>query len=125
MKKFLNFCIYCVIFSAVSMSVSGQGVVLKQSNTSGIYTKGDIIAVKAYTGNNKGDSLHIRVLKNNYTELSNSTTLIESDSLFVFMGSFDDPCSVMVETRVKEQYSALGFMVSQEKLKPGIQRRGI
>jgi cephalosporin-C deacetylase len=122
MKKFLRFCIYFLIFSVVSFSVPGQGIVLKQSNTSGIYKKGNKILVTAYTGNNRGDSLHIRVLKNDYTELLNYTVLIDSDSLLLYNGSFDDPCSVMVEARVGEGYTALGFLVSPKNLKPGGKR---
>ena len=119
MRKIFNFFFCCLVFSAVSVSLSGQGIVLKQSAISGIYKKGNIITVTAYTGNNKGDSLHVRVLKNNYTELMNSVMLIESDSLLVFRGAFDDPCSVMIEARVKDEYTALGFMVTPGKLKPG------
>ncbi len=119
MKRTSTFCICCLVFSTVSVSLTGQGIGLKQSNVSGIYKKGGVITVTAYTGKNKGDTLHIKVLKNNYTELMNSVILIESDSLLVFKGAFDDPCSVMVEARVKEEYTAIGFMISPGKLKPG------
>jgi len=118
MKKVFNI-FFCLVLSAFSISLSGQGIVLKQSALSGIYERGGIISVTAYTGNYKGDSLHIRVLKNNFTEMMNSVLLIGSDSLLVFKGAFDDPCSVMIEARVKEEYTALGFMVSPGKLKPG------
>jgi cephalosporin-C deacetylase-like acetyl esterase len=119
MKNLISFCLFYLIFSAVSVSTTGQGIVLKQSAVSGIYRKGSVITVTAFTGNAKGDSLHIRVLKNNVTTMMNSALVIESDSLIVFKGSFDDPCSVMVESRVKEEYTAIGFMISPGKLKPG------
>jgi cephalosporin-C deacetylase-like acetyl esterase len=126
MKKIFN-CFFWLAFSAFSVfsvSLSGQGIVLKQTAISGIYKRGSVITVMAYTGNNRGDSLHIRVLKNNFTELMNSVLLVESDSLLVFKGAFDDPCSVMVEARVKEDYTALGFVVSPGRIKPGGSRPG-
>ena len=69
--------------------------------------------------NNKGDSLLIRVLKNNLNELLKMSVKIEGDSLLLFQGSFDEPCTVIVEANTKEKYTAIGLVVAPGKLKPG------
>ncbi len=44
---------------------------------------------------------------------------IDGDSLLLFQGSFDEPCTVIVEANAKETYTALGLAVAPGKLKPG------
>jgi cephalosporin-C deacetylase len=108
--------LFCFIAPA---EVFSQGIVLKQTRISGIYKKGESISVIAYTGKNRGDSLNIRVLKNNFKELLKKSVLIESDSILLFQGSFDEPCTVMAEATIKNNYTAIGFVVAPGKLKPG------
>lgn len=119
MTKFINISFFLLFSFGISITVYSQGIVLQQSQLSGIYKKGQETSVVAYTGNNKGDSLHIRVLKNNLTEVVKKSVIIESDSMMLFQGSFEDPCSIIVEASIKDNYTAIGFMVSPERLKPG------
>jgi len=119
MTKIINISFILLIFFSISITGYSQGIILKQSKISGIYRKGQKITVTAYTENNKGDSLHIRVLKNNLTEVLKRSIMIEGASQLLFQGSFDEPCSVIVEASIKEDYTALGFMVAPGNLKPG------
>ncbi|MBK7713107.1 MAG: alpha/beta fold hydrolase [Bacteroidales bacterium] len=118
-KKALSIILSLFVLSASSIPVTGKGIILKQSDSSGIYRKGQKISVRAFTGENKGDSIFVRVLKNNLTELLKISARIETDSLLLFQGSFDEPCSVIVEAHVSEDFSSLGFVVSPGHLKPG------
>lgn len=119
MQTILRISISALILTCLSLSAYCQDIILKQSKPSGIYKKGQKIKVTAMTGSKKGDTLYIQVMKNNYTELLRKTVLIESDSIQIFEDSFNEPCSVMVEARTGEERSAIGFLVSPGKLKPG------
>jgi hypothetical protein len=63
-KIFFNslFTFVLAFYSLISLS---QDVIVKQSNESGIYNKGQMITMTAFAKNTINDSLIIRVLKNN------------------------------------------------------------
>ena len=119
MKKILYVLFVVFLFTEYSVFAQGEGIRLRQTTKSGIYKKGQQISVKAFTGDHKGDSLNIRVLKNNLTELINKSVKIESDSMLLFEGSFTDPCTVIVMARIEKERSAIGFAVDPKKLNPG------
>lgn len=122
MKKLLSLWISLFIFTTASLVTGGQGITLRQTNGSGIYKKCRKITLTATTRDKKGDSLQIRVLKNNFTELLKKAVPAEDDSLPVFHGSFDDPCSIIVEAVTGDDHTALGFMVTPGKIKQGGKR---
>ena len=119
MKRSALFILIFLFLSSVLISVPGQGIILKQSNITGIYKKGQHIIVTAYKDGMTGDSLQVRVLKNNFTELLNAQVIMEGDSLILFQGSFREPCSIRVEARSKEKSVSIGLVVAPRKLKPG------
>jgi hypothetical protein len=41
------------------------------------------------------------------------------DSLLIYEGSFVDPCSIIVQARMKGKSASLGMLVDPLKLKPG------
>ncbi len=122
MKPLVNLFVIHLIFSVISVSADCQGIILKQSVACGIYKKGKKISVTAYLQEPHGDSLHIRVLKNNLIELQNITMSIEGDSLQVFEGSFREPCSIIVEAASGDDKSNIGLVVEPRKIKPGGKR---
>lgn len=119
MKRHLYSSIFTLILSCLSVIVLSQDITLKQTNKSGIYRNGQKITVKAFAENLAGDTLHIKVFKNNNQLLNQKTIIIGKDSLMVYEGSFKEPCSIIIETRSKEQTASLGMLVEPEKLKPG------
>jgi cephalosporin-C deacetylase len=124
MKRYLFSPIFILILSCFSIIVYSQDITLSQSNKSGIYMKGQKIAVKAFAENLAGDSLHIKVFKNNNQLLSQKAILIGKDSLLIYEGSFGKPCSIIVETSAKGENVSLGMLVEPEKLQPGAKRPG-
>ena len=108
-----------LIFTGLSASAQFQEIILKQTNQTGIYKKGQKISVFAFPENQAGDSLHVRVLKNNSQQLEDKAILVGNDSTMVYEGSFGDPCSVIVEVRAKGAISSIGILVDPQKLKPG------
>jgi cephalosporin-C deacetylase-like acetyl esterase len=66
-----------------------------------------------------GDTLHIKVYKNNNQLLIQKAILIGKDSLLVYEGSFKEPCSIIVETSSKGEKASAGMLVDPDMLKPG------
>jgi cephalosporin-C deacetylase len=110
----INFFLIC--FSLISLS---QDIKLIQKNESGIYKKGERITLTAFVGSNKGDSISIRVLKNNNQVLQKKSFIIASDSLTLFDGSFGEACSIIAEVKSKSATLSLGAIVDPEHIKPG------
>ena len=119
MKRYLLSSIITLILACLSFVVQCQNIALSQTNKSGIYRKGQKIIVKAFAENLKEDSLHIRVYKNNNQLAGQKTYKIGKDSILVYEGSFEDPCSVIIEARNGEKNASLGMLIDPEKLKPG------
>lgn len=118
MKRIHLILIIPLILAGFSIAAQSQSIYLKQTNESGIYKKGQRISVTAITNKQIGDSLQIVVLKNNKQQLV-STIKIDNDSIPVFEGGFKESCSIIVEAKLKEEKSKIGFIISPEKLKPG------
>jgi cephalosporin-C deacetylase len=112
--------IITLVLATISLTGQGQEIKFRQTNGTGIYKKGQNISVVANTANFKGDSLHIRILKNNKDVLLKKVTKIDDDSMIVFEGSFKEPCSLIIEGGIKAEISAIGLIVEPSKLKPGL-----
>jgi cephalosporin-C deacetylase-like acetyl esterase len=118
MKKNLLLPIFALSLVCLSLAVQSQDIILNQSNRSGIYAKGQKITVTAST-DNYVDTLHLKVFKNNSQLLVQKDIITGKDSLLIYEGSFADPCSIIVEARMKSAITSLGMVVDPEKLKPG------
>jgi len=112
--SFITFILCHFVLVAQSQSID-----LTQANESGVYKKGQKISVIAVTSNQIGDSMHVRVLKNNKNEIVRKTIKIDKDSIFVYEDVLKESCSIIVEVRVKEANSRIGLIVNPENLKPG------
>jgi cephalosporin-C deacetylase len=122
MKRFCFGIILILLFSGSSLIVNSQNIILKQTVKSGIYAKDQNIVVRVFTVLPTGDTLHIRVLKNNYQVLLTKDVFSVNDSLTVFEGAFREPCSVIVEAKTKLENASLGMLVDPQKLNPGARR---
>jgi cephalosporin-C deacetylase len=118
MKKNFLLPIFAISLACLSFTVQSQDVILNQFNRSGIYTKSQKISVTAST-DNYVDTLHVKVFKNNNQLLVQKDIITGKDSLLIYEGSFADPCSIIVEARMKSTSTSLGMIVEPEKLKPG------
>ncbi len=110
--------IFALSLAFLSLAVQSQDIILNQYNRSGIYTKGQKITVTAST-DNYVDTLHIKVFKNNNQLLVQKNIITGKDTILIYEGSFTDPCSIIVEARMKTVSTSLGMLVEPEKLRPG------
>ena len=122
MKRVIRLSFIILIFTCLSASAQFQEIILKQTTRSGIYKKGQKISVYAFPGGLAGDSLHVRVLKNNSQLLERKAIATGKDSTLVYEGSSGDPCSVIIEVSAKGAISSIGILVDPQKLKPGAGR---
>jgi cephalosporin-C deacetylase-like acetyl esterase len=108
-----------LLLALYSVSLYSQ-VILEQSNKAGIYSKGEKIVITATAEKISGDSVHIRILKNNNYPIA-SKALIQTGLTFtVFEGTFEEPCSIIAEVTSKEGSVSTGLVVAPELLKPGM-----
>jgi cephalosporin-C deacetylase len=115
--------IFLIVFlSGYSLFVNSQDIILKQTIKSGIYASGQKINVTVFTEIPNGDTLHVRVYKNNSQVLLQKDIFSVKDSLMIYEGAFKEPCSVIVEARIKLVSASLGMMVEPGSLKPGAKR---
>lgn len=119
MKRFLSSSILTFVLIGLSIVVQSQNIALKQTSKTGIYTKGQKIIVKAFAENLAGDTLHIKVYKNNTHLLEQKDLVIGADSLLVYEGACGEPCSIIVEARSKMENASVGMLIDPSKLKPG------
>jgi cephalosporin-C deacetylase len=119
MRRIVAFLLLSYVLIQNSFTLLSQDIILKQTNISGIYKKGEKIKISAFTGNQIGDSLFIRILKNNKQPLLKKALKIENDSVVLFEGSFTESCSLIAEARSKTGTFSLGAIVDPYKLKPG------
>jgi cephalosporin-C deacetylase-like acetyl esterase len=119
MKKNILSSIFTLIIACLSLVIQSQDITLNQSSKSGIYRKGQKIIVKALAENLAGDTLHIKVFKNNNQLINQKTVIIGKDSLIVYEDISGKPGSIIVETKAGKENASLGMLVDPEELKPG------
>ncbi len=101
-------------------TTQAQTVILKQSHENGIYKSSDKIWVTAYPTNHElSDTLWVKVLQNNTEVILKKAIVPANDSILIFEGSFKQPCSVIVEAKMKGNKQLIGMIVDPQKIKPG------
>jgi len=116
--RFLSFIVLSSLIIIV-FTVQGQSFLLKQSHESGIYKNGQKISISATISGRTNDSMYVSVYKNNNVILLKKAILPITDSLVIFEGKFKEPCSVIIEARLKGIKQKIGCMVDPMKIKPG------
>jgi cephalosporin-C deacetylase-like acetyl esterase len=119
MKKYLLITIFTLILTSLSIVILGQDITLSQTNKSGIYTKGQKISVIAFAENLTGDTLRIKVFKNNSQLIDQKNIIIGNDSMTVYEASASTPCSIIIEAKAAGKNAGLGMLIDPAKLKPG------
>ncbi len=124
MRRLLLTSLLIFVLSGLPVTIRGQDILLKQISRTGIYKSGQKIVVKTFLADQAGDSLHIKIFKNNNKLIQQKNILVGHDSLLVYEGAFTYPCSVIVEVKSKTGTASLGMLVDPENLKPGLEAPG-
>ncbi len=116
-KSFASFLILFLV--SFVFAVQGQTIRLKQSHENGIYKSGQKIRITAVLTQRTTDSLFIKVWKNNNQMIVQKAILPVSDSFVIFESKMKEPCSVIIEAKIKEAKQTIGLIVDPLKIKPG------
>jgi len=115
--------LYIAIFSTfILATVQGQNLILKQSNESGIYNKGQRVQVRLFLNDHRTDSVVIKIRRNYNDQVSNRMFHFTGDTLLVFDEIVSGPSSVIFEASTKSETASIGLVVDPEKFKPGTRR---
>jgi len=100
----------------------GQNIVLKQSNESGIYKKGEQIQISVFLNEIKSDSITIKTRENYSDQISTQKMKYSGDTLHVYSGSFQKPTSLIFEILFDKKSASIGLVVDPEHFQPGTSR---
>lgn len=118
-KRLLLSFFFIIEFLSISF---GQQIVLKQSNESGIYKKGEKIQASVLLNDIDADSLNIGI-RYNYGQEARNFKIKYSDKKVVFFDSaFYKPTSIIFEVRTKNEFSSIGLVVDPDNFEPGTKR---
>ena len=122
MKRILELSVLNLLLISFTGTLKSQEITLRQPASSGIYRKGQKISVYLLPGPQRTDSVYIRVLKNNDQLIEKRSFKPDKDVIQVFAGSFKRSCSVIVEARMQNVTSSIGFVVDPAGFKPAVGR---
>jgi len=111
------------IFSTCMLTIAqGQNVILKQTNETGIYKKGQKIRVTLFLKDHIFDSVSIKIRKNHSEQFSQREVKFEGDTIIVYDEILNEPSSVIFEASTKAETASIGLVVEPEMYKPGTNR---
>ena len=102
--------------------VRGQGILLKQTNESGIYKKGQTIQVKLLANCEKNDSIWIIIRRNFGYQDSTKLVKYPGDTLVIYKETFGGPASLIIEAKSKTGTASIGAISETEQFKPVTKR---
>lgn len=115
--------LFTAIFSIfVLTTAQGQNVVLKQTNETGIYKKGQKIRVTLFLNDLKSDSVSIKIRKNYSSQIAQQKLKFIGDTLIIFNEAMKEPSSFIFEASTKTETASIGLVVDPDKFKPGTRR---
>jgi hypothetical protein len=81
-----------------------QNIILKQSNESGIYEKGESIQVSVLLKEAESDLLSVKITENFVNEIRNEKIEYPGKEITIYNGSYNEPISLIFEIERSCQY---------------------
>jgi cephalosporin-C deacetylase len=111
------------VFSICLFTIApGQNVILKQTNETGIYKKGEKVRVTLFLKDNFTDSVSIKILKNHSELVSQRAIKFAGDTIILFNELLNEPSSFIFEASTKTETASIGLIVAPEMFQPGTKR---
>lgn len=121
--KNLKSCILGLGFiTGILISTTGQGILLTQSNETGIYKRGETIEVEVSLQEADPDSLSILIKRDDIHIFREEKLEFRGDPITVTIGQFDRPTSLIIEVRAADHFASIGMVVDPESFSPGTER---
>ena len=122
MKTVQRLLLSILLITGLIANAFGQNIVLKQSNESGIYKKGEQIQISVFLNELKSDSITIKTRENYSDRISTHKMKYSGEPLLVYSGSFQKPTSLIFEIIVDKNTASTGLVVDPEHFQPGTSR---
>ena len=122
MKTIFKLLFTILISTCLFTITQGQNIVLKQSNETGIYAKGQKVRVTLFLKDNSTDSVTIKIRKKHSEQATQKAVKFVGDSIVVFDEIINEPSSVIFEASTKAETASIGLIVAPETFKPGTAR---
>jgi cephalosporin-C deacetylase len=110
--------IFTVCFCSV---LSGQNIILKQTNENGIYKSGDKIRVTLFLNDKSTDSVTVKIQRN-FSKETYKKLKFMGDSLDIFSETLQEPTTLVFEATSKNESASIGLIVDPEKFEPSTVR---
>lgn len=117
-------CVLLIVYLLIGLfSISiGQTIILRQTNETGIYKKGEKVRVTLLLKDKNTDSVLIKIRKDFSNQLTQKMFKYEGDTLLVFSETFSEPTTYIFQAIAKNESGSIGFIVAPEEFKPGTSR---
>lgn len=122
MKIIRRLLLSILIFAGLTVSTFGQNIILKQSNESGIYKKGEQIQISVFLNEMKSDSITLKIRENYREKTTLSKIKYSGESVTIFDSSFQKPASIIFEVIAGEKTTSSGLVVAPEQFEPATKR---
>ncbi|NWJ52359.1 MAG: acetylxylan esterase [Bacteroidetes bacterium] len=110
-----------LLIGLFSISI-GQTIILRQTNETGIYKKGEKVRVTLLLKDKNTDSVLIKIRKDFSNQLTQKMLKYEGDTLLVFSETFSEPTTYIFQASTKTESASIGLIVAPEEFKPGTSR---
>lgn len=122
MKKIIRIFSLTILHLVFCLVSHSQNIILKQSNSSGIYNRGEKIKVTVSLDGIDADSIAVNIVKDYDSGPKWKKVKYNSDEIVLFEGAFKKPASMIFEVKAGTKYAGTGFVVEPVKFKPGTKR---
>lgn len=122
MKTTLRFLILAILSTFLITLAQGQNIILKQTNETGLYKKGQKIRVTLFLKESNDDSVSVKISRNYSGQIPQRKIKFTGDTLLIFNETMNEPSSVIFEASTKNETASIGLVVDPEKYKPGTNR---
>ena len=122
MKTIFRLVLSLVLLGAIVNVSTGQNIILKQTNETGIYKKSQKIQVLVSLKDLKSDSVSVTIRRNYSDQVSKRTVKFTGEPILIFDETASEPSSAIFEARTKAETASIGYIVEPEKFKPGTPR---
>lgn len=99
-----------------------QNIILKQSNPTGVYYRGEKIKVTVSIDGIGIDSVAVNVVKNYVSNPKWNNKKYSGGEMVLYEGAWYEPASMIFEVKAGTNYAGIGLIVEPEKFEPGTKR---
>jgi cephalosporin-C deacetylase-like acetyl esterase len=107
---------WSLFLAAFTTAAFAQNVVLKQSNESGIYQKGEKVQVTLSLNAACTDSIAVKIRKNFSWQTTDVNYRYSGQPIVLYDQVVAEPTSLVFEVRVKGQFASIGLVAEPDKM---------